>query len=458
MNSLVMNSTQKIKPGTKILFANFPADGHFNPLTSLAMQLKQAGCDVRWYTSTYYADKLNNLDIPHYRVKRSIDFDGTSIEKHFPEREKEKTQVKKLVFDIINAFILRGPEYFEDIKEIKEEFDFELMVADTAFTAIPFVKEKLNVPVVAVGVFPLSETSKDLPPYGLGIIPSYSLLGKAKQAVLRFVADKILFAKPNKVLNQVFNSHGLSTEGWSVFDVNIRKSTLFLQSGTPGFEYERSDLSSNIRFIGPLLPYSRNKKDTRWYNEKLERYSKVILVTQGTVEKDVTKIIVPTLEAFKDSSYLIIATTGGSDTERLRAAYPHNNIIIEDFIPFNEVMPYADIYISNGGYGGVLLGIQNGLPLLVAGVHEGKNEINSRVEYFKLGVNLRSETPAADQIKSAVENVYASPEYTRNVMRLKKEFKNYDPAKLFENYVSGLLRSNKINIPKKAVALEEEIY
>jgi UDP:flavonoid glycosyltransferase YjiC (YdhE family) len=184
----------------------------------------------------------------------------------------------------------------------------------------------------------------------------------------------------------------------------------------------------------------------------------VILLTQGTVERDVTKLLVPALEAFKDSSYLVIVTTGGSDTDRLRDAYAYDNIIIEDFIPFNEVMAYADMYISNGGYGGVLLGIQNGLPLLVAGVHEGKNEINARIEYFKLGVNLKTETPGKEQIKSAVEKIYASPEFTKNVMRLKREFKNYDPAKLFENYVSGLLRGKKINTLKKAVALEEEIY
>jgi hypothetical protein len=29
--------------------------------------------------------------------------------------------------------------------------------------------------------------------------------------------------------------------------------------------------------------------------------------------------------------------------------------------------------------GGVLLGIQNKLPMVVAGVHEGKNEINTRM-------------------------------------------------------------------------------
>jgi hypothetical protein len=90
------------------------------------------------------------------------------------------------VYDIINAFILRGPEYFEDIKEIKEEFDFDLMVADTAFTAVPFVKEKLNVPVVVVGVFPLSETSKDLTSLWFGYHSFLFFLGQSKASRVAF--------------------------------------------------------------------------------------------------------------------------------------------------------------------------------------------------------------------------------------------------------------------------------
>ena len=195
-----------IPTGTKILFACFPADGHFNPLTGLAMYLKEKGCDVRWYTSDHYAQKLKTLGIGHYGFDRALDTTASKIEEIFPERELQKSQVKKLVFDMIHAFILRGPEYYEDIKDIKKDFDFDLMVADIAFTAIPFVKEKLKVPVIAVGVFPLTETSKDLPPAGLGLTPSNSFLGRRKQEVLRFIADNFLFARPNKVMNNTIKN------------------------------------------------------------------------------------------------------------------------------------------------------------------------------------------------------------------------------------------------------------
>jgi UDP:flavonoid glycosyltransferase YjiC (YdhE family) len=53
----------------KILFANAPFDGHFNPLIGLAAYLLQAGNDVRWYTGKTYEKKIQRLSIPFYPFK-----------------------------------------------------------------------------------------------------------------------------------------------------------------------------------------------------------------------------------------------------------------------------------------------------------------------------------------------------------------------------------------------------
>ena len=432
----------KIKPGTKILFACVPADGHFNPLTGLAVYLKEQGCDVRWYTSANYEEKVMKLGLQFYPLVKAMDIAvSTDPDIIFPERKNYKTQVSRLKFDLINVFILRGPEYFEDILDIHQQFPFELMIADITFGAIPFVKERMNIPVLSINIVPLPETSRDLPPPGLGMLPSKSAFGKARQAFLRYVADKLLFAKPNKVLEETLGKYGISSEGANIFDIQIRKSSAVLQSGTPGFEYERSDMSPHIHFAGPLLPHSAKKSSAPWFNEKLRSYNKVILVTQGTVEKDVNKIIVPTLEAFKNSDCLVIVTTGGSQTAELRNRYPQENFIIEDFIPFGDVMPYADVYVTNGGYGGVLLSIQNNLPLVVAGVHEGKLEINARVGYFKLGINLRTEKPSAAAIRKSVDKILSDDSYRKNVKALSREFRQYDLNQVAARVISQLLPS-----------------
>ena len=161
----------------KILFANFPADGHFNPLTGLAVHLKSLGHDVRWYTGRKYEEKLKKLGIPFYPLKRAIDFSIGEPNQIFPERKHHKSQVAKLKFDIKHAFVFRGPEYYRDIEEINRSFSFDIMIADNCFTGISFVKQLLEKPVIAIGVVPLPETSKDLPPSGLGLTPSSTFLG-----------------------------------------------------------------------------------------------------------------------------------------------------------------------------------------------------------------------------------------------------------------------------------------
>ena len=236
----------------------------------------------------------------------------------------------------------------------------------------------------------------------------------------------------------MLTQYGINHGGYNLFDLLIKKADLLLQSGTPGFEFKRSDISTNIRFIGPVLPYAAASKKTFSLGEKMKQYEKVILITQGTFEPDSSKLIIPALEALKDSNDLVIVTTAGNGTADLQKQYPQVNILIEDFIPFNQVMPLADVFISNGGYGGVLLSISNKLPMVVAGVHEGKNEINARVGYFKLGINLKTEKPSVMAIRNAVEEVLHNDIYRLNTTRLSKEFSHYHPAALCEKYVDEL--------------------
>jgi UDP:flavonoid glycosyltransferase YjiC (YdhE family) len=280
----------------KILFANVPADGHFNPLTGLALHLKEQGYDVRWYSGRAFHEKINRMGIPIYPFNKALDVAVDKLEEVFPERSRHKSQISKLNFDLVNLFAVQSTEYLADIAEIHASFPFDLLISDVAFTGSPLVKGRLKKPVIAVGVVPLLETSKDLAPYGLGLTPSDTFWGRQKQNVLRFLADNVLFPKPRRVMKKIMEEHGVPVPDGNFFDMAARSASLLLQSGTPGFEYKRSDLSPNVRFIGPLLP--RNKASASPYQipeNKKRKYRKVVLVTQGTVEKDPEKLIVPTL-------------------------------------------------------------------------------------------------------------------------------------------------------------------
>lgn len=425
--------------GKHILFACMPADGHFNPMTGLAMHLKSLGCDVRWYASETFAAKLSKLGIHRYRFDKALDVSADNIDSVFPEREHIKSQLKKLNFDMEHFFIRRAPEYLEDMQAIDREWKIDAVVADCLFAAIPYVKPILKVPMVSIGIVPVFQNSPDVAPSGLGLEPTPGLLGRIKHTLLTKLAHDVLFRKPNALCMKLTRERNIPPSGSNMFEMMINSSDVLLQSGTPSFEYRRSDLAQNIRYIGALLPYRKEGTGERWHDPRLDRYSKAVLVTQGTVEKDVSKLLVPAIEAFKDTDTLVIVTTGHSQTAQLRERFPWPNVLIEDFIPFDQVMPHVQLYISNGGYGGVMQAIQHGLPMLVAGVHEGKNEINARINYLKYGISLRTETPTAAQIAGAARALGTNPLYRENVHRLRQEFAGYDSNALFASYLQNLL-------------------
>ena len=433
----------RIKNGKRILFANVPADGHFNPLTGLASYLQSIGYEVRWYSTSIFADKIKKMGIYYYPFKQARDINGDNIDEMLPQRLLLKSSLKKLNYDMEHFFIRRSVEYYTDITEIYAHFPFDLMISDSMFMGIPFIKEKLNVPVMSIGISPLIEMSKDLPPPGLAMTPAKNIFGKMIHAVLRTVATKLIFRKPNRLYKTILSENGIGDDDSDLPNILVRKSNLFLQIGSPSFEYERTDLGENIRFIGALAPHISNKAREPWFNDKLTQYEKVILVTQGTLEKNPEKILVPALEAFKNTEHLLVVTTGGSQTEELRKRYPQQNIIIEDFIPFGDIMPYADAYISNGGYGGVMLSIQNQLPMVVAGIDEGKNEINTRIGYFELGIDLKTQWPKPAQLKKAIEKIFTSNSYRKNVIRLSDELDLYDSHALCADYAKQLIEEQR---------------
>ena len=423
-----------------ILFATMPMDGHFSPLTSLAKHLSELGHDVRWYVGGRYGQKVAKLGLHHYPFVKAQTINQENLDAIFPERSKIKGIVARLRFDINQVFLLRASEFVEDLTRIHQEWPFDLIVHDVLFTGGSLIRELLPVRSVAVGVVPLAESDRNLPPSGLGKVPASGWLERLAHHLLRFLVLRVLFKPCNDLYNRIRLQHGLSVVPDFLFDHAIRSADLYLQSGVPSFEFPRYRISPNVRFVGAMLPYTQSSKQHFEYADKALEARRVVLVTQGTVEKDVEKILVPTLKAFQDDpDTLVIATTGGVQTQKLRARFPQSHVIIEDFIDFNSVMPYASVYVTNGGYGGVMLALQHSLPIVAAGVHEGKNEIAARVGYCGVGVNLKTETPTPGQIRRAVEQVLTDGTYHRNLRNMSREFAGLNTNELAVQFISNLV-------------------
>jgi UDP:flavonoid glycosyltransferase YjiC (YdhE family) len=128
----------------------------------------------------------------------------------------------------------------------------------------------------------------------------------------------------------------------------------------------------------------------------------------------------------------LVATTAGHQTAELRERFGSPNVIIEDFIDYDALFPHVDVFVTNGGFGSVLAAMRHGVPVVAAGKTEGKNDIDARVGYNRLGIDLRTERPKPAKIRAAVRRVLDDPTFAANVATLQAELNSYDPLERIE--------------------------
>jgi UDP:flavonoid glycosyltransferase YjiC (YdhE family) len=235
--------------------------------------------------------------------------------------------------------------------------------------------------------------------------------------------------------NEILASHGIEpirSDGFP-HEPMLRTRRVFL-NGSPGLEFPGYQPLPNAEYVGPLVPAHRALSASAPLPDVVvDPHAKVVAVSQGTVDNtDPAKLIIPTIEALKDCGYVVVATTAGAQTDSLRARFRQPNVVIADFINYDDLFPHVDVFVTSGGFGSNLAAFLHGVPVVGAGKREGKNDINARIGYNKLGIDLRSEHPKPAAIRKAVHRLLDDPTYTRKVADLRAELQSYDPIETIE--------------------------
>lgn len=413
------------------MFASLPFDGHFKPLTGIAVRLRELGHDVRWYAGPSYAGALRDLGIPHHPFVHAREVNGETIAELHPERAR-LAGLKLIAFDFEHVFAANCEDHLLDLADLHQAEPFDALVADEGFYAMQIVKACLEVPVYGVAVSPMMGNSPDTPPNFFGLKPARTPFGKLRDRVVDAMVSSTM-KRGTATYNAMLARHGIEplAHPRDFFDIPTVVSKTIFQSGVPGFEYPRSDMPANVRFVGALLPHPRAIARDFAAADRLEAAESVILVSQGTVDnKDHSKLLGPALEALAGTEHLVIAATGGSGTAALRERFPADNVVVESFVDFSRVFERARLFICNGGYGSIMLALSHGVPILAAGKREGKNDINARIDHFGVGVDLRTESPSRRAIARGVRTVLGDGSYAARAASLRDELRSYDPVEL----------------------------
>jgi UDP:flavonoid glycosyltransferase YjiC (YdhE family) len=295
------------------------------------------------------------------------------------------------------------------------------------------VAEDLGVPVFAVALTTVMPDDDGPPPF-FGLRPARTVAGRTVHRVVRRMLASTTKAGV-RTYNEILASRDIAPIPLDGFPhMPLASARRVFLNGSPGLDFPGYRPAANAEYVGPLVPArSALRPDLPLPPAVLAPDVTVVVVSQGTVDNtDPTKLIVPTLAALKDGRSVVVATTAGHQTAELRERFGSPNVIIEDFIDYDALFPHVDVFVTNGGFGSVLAAMRHGVPVVAAGKTEGKNDIDARVGYNRLGIDLRTERPKPAKIRAAVRRVLDDPTFAANVATLQAELNSYDPLERIE--------------------------
>ena len=186
-----------------------------------------------------------------------------------------------------HMFIAPINGYLQDLTAISASFRPEVLIGDFGSLAMTLLAEQTGLPLAMFGITALTVSSVDTAPFGLGLKPSSSPLGRIRNRALNLLMRTALLGKPQASFNRGRAGHGLAPVSHLFLDHQAHASDNYLQSTVPvvrvtrGRTCRRQCASSGRRSNAGSTPSRRRPGGRIWL-----RTDRWVLVTQGTVATD----------------------------------------------------------------------------------------------------------------------------------------------------------------------------
>ncbi|KAK5992101.1 UDP-glucosyltransferase A1 [Cladobotryum mycophilum] len=442
-----------------LVFMSIPAEGHTNPLLTIAAHLIKQGYDVAYLCSESFRTKVENVGAEFIKVPELFE-DGFELLP--PEyAHLSNVSIERQVRQVSHIFYRKMPLRAQDAMRALESLrkrnpERQIIVVEDIMNmgVVPLhygapLPAGFDKPIKRIGISPaiLMVQSQDTGPNFLALPPDSTESGRLRNKVLHRLMAESTFKPLTEAMRTAFKASGVTNlPDKDPLSVIYTSHDVTLMLCSPSLEYPRSDIPSSIKFMGclPRREVNASFKHPSWWSEIVENSStnlhrkKVVFVAQGTVNTDYHELIEPTFEALsgrKDT--LIIAALGVRGATLPEDIEVPENARVVDYIPYDAVLEHADVFISNAGYGGMVHAVMNGVPAVLGGETEEKAEVVMRAAWAGFAWNLKSQTPTSEQVREGVDNVLGDAAYKNRAMELRRENESLNSLQRIEEVVAS---------------------
>jgi MGT family glycosyltransferase len=414
----------------KALLVSTPSMGHLNPLLSVGRMLMADGYEVMGLCSTYLRDRIESAGARFHSFVPRADIDPRDIDTFFPELRTIPPGSPEMLRAALEGgcrdYML--PQY-ESIMDAMRLFPADIIIGDHIMAGVLplLLGPRLQRPPIALlGATYLNSQRDDGAPSDAGVPLATDDRARANIRAVAQTYEETVFAPVRNVANELLSPLGCKPLHLNFFDAMVTLPDAYLQLTVPGFEFLRRKLPASVHFVGPL-PIAASHTPLPSWADDLKKARKVVLVTQGTWTNDhFDELIMPTIRALAGQpDVLVIATLGGRRIDELPRPLPAN-VRVADYLPFDWALSKIDAFVTNGGYGSINQALSFGVPIVTAGTIVDRADVGVRVAWAGVGVNLATNAPTADALRSGVLEVLNQPKYREQAIRYADEAKNMD--------------------------------
>jgi len=432
----------------KILIASTPATGHLNPLLAITRILLAEGHEIAFLTGTAFRARIESSGVKFFSFPAGADFDLREILSVVPELKSIPPGLEWLRVACERIFVDAIPAQHQGLQQALQKFSADVIVGDDMlFGVLPMLlgARSKRPPIVLCGTSFLHWARVDGAPNFLGLPPATTAEQRAEYTVISQEYDKAVDQPVILRLNQALKALGVGPVSVPLFNSVVELADAYLQLSVPSFEFPR-EIPPSVHFVGtpPIIP---DQVPLPPWAHELDGSRKVVLVTQGTVANhNFDLLVAPTLAALaNEPDILVVATAGGRPVDAIPGQVP-SNARLASFLPFEWLLPRVDVLVTNGGYGSVNQAMSFGIPLVTAGLTEDKADVNARVAWSGVGLNLATNEPTREALRDAVRTVLDRPAYRLRASQMADEFAGIDTRSEILRIISRVVANQRSHV------------
>ena len=361
--------------------------GRLYPLVGTLLELSRRGHRV-----------VVRCGITDVELMRSVGLEAgplaKPIERFEPDDWRARTRFGALMSGL-RQFGERAPAQAEDLANAIRDIHPDVLFIDEGAWGAAAAAERSGLPWAFSLVSAIPLTSRDAPPFGLGLRPRHDAIGRAR--------DRVIGAPTLGTLERIIASHlnplraELGVPPFRKINEFYLIADLVLAFTAEPFEYPRSDWPSKVRLVGPGL-WEPPAETPEWLAD-IDR--PLVLVTCSTLFQNDRKIAQIACEAFDGEPLEAVITTVEIDPASFRAP---PNVRIERFVPHSPVLEHAACVVCHAGMGITQKALAHGVPVVAVPFGRDQPEVARRVEVAAAGVRLPARKLTSRRLREAVRD------------------------------------------------------